>query len=71
MNWAIHQDGHQWAYDLQSLTQLASDAIDDGGKLSASVEPLSPEDPWNTRPGLECGIVITKAVPAAEKAAAE
>lgn len=54
LNSAIHQEGHIWSYDFDSLKQKALDA---GCKR---VEELPIGHFWSRRPDHECGIIITK-----------
>ncbi len=60
VNWAIHQDGHKWSYDLHSLSMMAKEAVDELDGPAVTIEPFEEGGKWNTRPGVECGIVITR-----------
>ena len=54
LNWAIHQEGHLWSYNLESLTALAVRA---GCK---NIRELPKDHPYCKRPDHEIGIIITK-----------
>ena len=55
-NWAIHQEGHKWAYDQPSLIHHARKAVGD----TATVIPMPDDSRWWTRRGHETGIQIQK-----------
>ena len=55
-NWAIHQEGHQWAYDQASLIHHATKAVG----TTAVVRPMPDDSPWWTRRDHETGIEILK-----------
>ena len=54
VNWVIHSYGHKWAYDLASLTLLATEA----GAFIEDIRPVSTASPYYTKPDHETGIVI-------------
>ena len=54
LNWAIHQEGHQWAYDLPGLLELAVDA----GVKNAT--PISAASRYYAPSRYETGIEIVK-----------
>jgi predicted SAM-dependent methyltransferase len=56
LNHAIHQAGHKWLYDLESLVYHAERAV--GGLVDIIPLPLGHKR-W-TRPDHETGIVLTK-----------
>jgi len=54
LNWAIHQEGHRWAYDLDSLRCLAVQAG------WGNVQPIPFNSPYHTRKDHETGIVCMR-----------
>lgn len=54
--WAITMEGHVWAYDLESLAELAVRAH----VPRDAIRPLELGGRWHTRVGHETGIHITK-----------
>lgn len=53
-NWAVHQEGHKWSYNLESLTALATKA---GCRV---IRELPKDHPFSLRADHEIGIIITK-----------
>lgn len=56
LNWAIHQEGHKWSYDQESLLYHTKRAL--GG--TNLVIPLPLDNKYWTRRDHETGILITK-----------
>jgi len=56
LNQAIHQQGHKWAYDQESLLYHARRAVGE----KARIIPMPGDWRWWTRPDHETGIVLTK-----------
>lgn len=54
LNWAIHEEGHKWAYDTESLIVLAEEA---GAR---QIRVLPKDHPYCFRSDHETGIIITK-----------
>jgi len=58
LNWAIHEETHKWAYDIESLVQLAADAFAKDQTHEVTVSGDIKE--YNFRPDHETGIQIRK-----------
>lgn len=56
LNWAIHEETHQWSYDIETLF----DACLQAGIKSMEVRNMPKDDKYSTRPDHEIGIIITK-----------
>lgn len=55
-NWAIHQDGHKWSYDLKTLYTCCYQA----GLEKHELEVMGKDDKYCTRPDHEIGVKIKK-----------
>lgn len=55
-NWAVHQEGHRWAYDLDSLLALATRA-NTGARCTRVLSPFSR---YRTRGYCEIGVEVIR-----------
>ena len=59
LNWAIHQEGHEWSYDYESLCVLVREGAA-AAETAVKLTHLEIGSKYSTRPDHECGVIVTK-----------